>query len=255
MRQGDVTETKVANIFSYLRQQNLGCDFNLSNKQSADVVAFISMMEEKLLPALLHTWWIDSQAYVDVTRPWYAKASPFPLNLFVPGSRQKWANKRVFVGKGSENISETDVEAKIYKDARECLNNLAHKLGEKDYFFGNSPSSLDAVVFGYVAPLLKAPLNTNQLINHLKQCDNLGLHCSRILRLYFPLSEEEMEKKRKQEERKQKESENTKEFPNKKRNMILAGIFAATSMVTYAFLSGLISIEVIDQDPLKVDPH
>ena len=33
--------------------QNLGCDFNLSTKQSADVVAFISMMEEKLLPALV----------------------------------------------------------------------------------------------------------------------------------------------------------------------------------------------------------
>ena len=62
-----------------------------------------------------------------------------------------------------------------------------------------------------------------------------------------------MEKKRKQEEKKQKESENSKEFPNKKRNMILAGIFAASSMVTYAFISGLISIEVIDQDPLK-DP-
>ena len=53
-----------------------------------------------------------------------------------------------------------------------------------------SPSSLDAVVFGYVAPLLKAPLLSNQLIAHLKQCDNLSLHCSRILRLYFPLSEE-----------------------------------------------------------------
>ena len=35
--------------------QKLGCDFNLSNKQSADVVAFISMMEEKLLPALVVT--------------------------------------------------------------------------------------------------------------------------------------------------------------------------------------------------------
>ena len=63
----------------------------------------------------------------------------------------------------------------------------------------------------------------------------------------------DMEKKRKQEEKKQTETENSKEFPNKKRNMVLAGVFALTSMITYAFLSGLISIEVIDDDPLKVD--
>ena len=64
-----------------------------------------------------------------------------------------------------------------------------------------------------------------------------------------------MERKKKEEEKIQKESENSKEFPNKKRNMILAGIFAATSMLTYAFVSGLISVEVIEDDPIKVDPH
>ena len=65
----------------------------------------------------------------------------------------------------------------------------------------------------------------------------------------------EMERKRKVEEKKQKETDSNQEFPNRKRNMVLAGVFACTSMITYAFLSGLISIEVIDQDPLKVDPH
>ena len=45
-----VAELRTSTVFF---SQNLGCDFNLSNKQSADVVAFICMMEEKLLPALV----------------------------------------------------------------------------------------------------------------------------------------------------------------------------------------------------------
>ena len=38
------------------------------------------------------------------------------------------------------------------------------------------------------------------------------------------------------------------EFPNKKRNIILAGIVAMTAMVGYAFLNGLIQIEITDVD-------
>lgn len=54
-----------------------------------------------------------------------------------------------------------------------------------------SPSSLDALVFSYTAPLLKAPLNSNQLTNHLHSfCENLCLHTRRILREFFPLSQE-----------------------------------------------------------------
>ena len=81
----------------------------------------------------------------------------------------------------------------------------------------------------------------------------LGAAKELLMGHYFCFSD--MERKKKEEEKKHKESENTKEFPNKKRNMILAGIFAATSMLTYAFLSGLIRIEVMDDDPIKVDPH
>lgn len=49
------------------------------------------------------------------------------------------------------------------------------------------PSSLDALVFGYIAPLLKAPLSSNQLTTHLRRyCENLCTHCNRILQQFFP---------------------------------------------------------------------
>lgn len=39
----------------------------------------------------------------------------------------------------------------VYLDARECYNALAHKLGDQRYFFGDKPSSLDAIAFGHLA--------------------------------------------------------------------------------------------------------
>jgi hypothetical protein len=49
-----------------------------------------------------------------------------------------------------------------------------------------SPSSLDAVVFGHLAPLLNAKLPNAKLQQQLKSLDNLTLFCSNILLLYFP---------------------------------------------------------------------
>lgn len=54
------------------------------------------------------------------------------------------------------------------------------------------PSSLDALVFGALAPLLKVPFPVVILRNHFKGCSNLWSLCQRILDKYFPLSPEGM---------------------------------------------------------------
>ncbi|ESO88232.1 hypothetical protein LOTGIDRAFT_234567 [Lottia gigantea] len=248
MRHKKVTETKVTEIFSYLRKQNYGCDFNLSNKQSADAIAFSSMLEEKLLPAILHLWWVDNKTYSDFTRPWYAKVLPFPLNFFIPDQIQKKASMRVTLTKGGSNVTDSELEAKIYKEAKECMNYLAYRLGKQDYFFGNAPSSLDALVFGYLAPILKAPLPNNQLQNHLKMCDNLCSLCNNILQRYLPPDPEEVEKKKAEEKSKPQSTTEYSDFPHRRRNMILAAIFALSAMAGYALLSGLIHLQITDSD-------
>lgn len=47
------------------------------------------------------------------------------------------------------------------------------------------PTSLDAFVFGYLAPLYKAGLPSAQLQQHLKQLHNLCQFCTNILKNYF----------------------------------------------------------------------
>ena len=51
----------------------------------------------------------------------------------------------------------------VYKEAFNCLNMLDKRLGTKRFFFGNSPSTFDAVLYGYLGILLHAPLASTEL--------------------------------------------------------------------------------------------
>lgn len=78
-----------------------------------------------------------------------------------------------------------DVEAQIYRDAKECLNLLSNRLGTSQFFFGDTPSTLDAYVFGFLAPLYKVRFPKVHLQEHLKQLPNLCSLCDDILDSYF----------------------------------------------------------------------
>lgn len=180
------TVTEPTQILNFLRKQRFNADFELTAKQGADTMAYIALLEEKLRPALLHTFWVDAENYANLTRPWFTSHSPFPLNFFVPGRQASLALSRILLTKAeSPLLNITEVEGKIYSEAKECLNLLSHRLGNFNFFFGDTPTSLDAFVFGHIAPLIKAPLPSGQLQKHLNQLDNLCQFCNTILKNYF----------------------------------------------------------------------
>ncbi|XP_032484244.1 metaxin-3 isoform X2 [Phocoena sinus] len=124
----DSIVSQPAKILNFLRKQKYNADYELSAKQGADTLAYIALLEEKLLPAV------------------------------------------------------------IYRDAKECLNLLSNRLGTSQFFFGDTPSTLDAYVFGFLAPLYKVRFPKVQLQEHLKQLSNLCRFCDDILNSYFRLS-------------------------------------------------------------------
>ncbi|XP_059910189.1 metaxin-3 isoform X2 [Gadus macrocephalus] len=183
---GDSTVTEPADILNFLRKQRFNADYELTARQGADTMAYVALVEEKLRPALLHTFWVDAENYANLTRPWFASRSPFPLNFLVPSRHANNALCRILLSKVESPLySITEVEGKLYSDAKECLNLLSHRLGGDHYFFGNSPSSLDAFVFGFMAPLHKAALPSCPLQSHLRQLANLTGFIDNILAVYF----------------------------------------------------------------------
>lgn len=73
----------------------------------------------------------------------------------------------------------------IYSAAEKCLTALSIRLGDSEFFFGAHPTSLDATVYAYLAPLIKAPFPSNVLQNHAKACLNLYNFVNRISQRYF----------------------------------------------------------------------
>jgi len=72
-----------------------------------------------------------------------------------------------------------------------CVSVTVVVVGQRVWLLSHvRPTSLDAVVYGHLQPLLKAPLGNSALRTHLKACRNLVAYCQRISNEYFPLSPE-----------------------------------------------------------------
>ncbi|XP_028326573.1 metaxin-1a isoform X2 [Gouania willdenowi] len=246
------TLTRPADIIIHLRKQ-FNADYDLSAKEGADSLAFISLMEEKLVPALIYTFWVEPKNYVELTRSWYSEHMPFPLSLFLPGRMQRHQLDKLRLLREDASLEAGDeLEKELYRDAMECINLLSQRLGSQKFFFGDSPSSLDAYVFGHLAPLLKSRLPNAKLQQHLKSVENLTHFCSDILLLYFPRDARENSN--------QKPSSAAEaggdgdEVPYKRRKQLLSALFALGAMLSYAFLTGIVSIQH-QQGALLEPPH
>ncbi|XP_075418809.1 metaxin-1 isoform X2 [Tenrec ecaudatus] len=226
-------------IITHLQKQKYNADYDLSARQRADTLAFMSLLEEKLLPVLIHTFWVDTKNYVEVTRKWYAEAMPFPLNFFLPGrmQRQHMEHLQLLCGEPRPE-NEEELEKELYQEARECLTLLSQRLGSKKFFFGDAPASLDAFVFSCLALLLQTKLPSGKLQAHLRGLHNLCAYCSHILSLYFPWEGAEAPPPRPAPA-----GPDTEEEPYRRRSQVLSVLAGLAAMMGYALLSGIVSIQ------------
>jgi len=249
--------TDFVSVTKHLRSCNYSADYNLSSKQVAEANAFIQLMDEKLNPAMKYLMWVDTKNQLELTRPWYGEHLPFPLGLYYPNKFEQESVKLIesLYGQHSDNLeigNDTVVETSVYKGAEECLTILSNRLGEAHYMFGRSPSGLDAVMYGYLAPLLKAPFPNNALQNYLKNCSNLVKFVVRISQNYFPkIVKAYEEKSHEQEKSKQPKEDSANQstqapeeeaWPNERRNKVFAACAATTAMLGYAYTSGLVDV-------------
>lgn len=249
-------------VSKYLRSCNYSADYNLSPKQIAEANAFTQLIEEKLDPAWKYILWIDTKNHVEFTRVWYGKHLPFPLGLYYPNKYEKEAVKLIEslfaqYGEYDEIGNDTVVETAVYQRAQECLTLLSNRLGDNQYMFGRSPCSVDAVLYAYLAPLLKAPLPNNSLQNYLKNCKNLVQFVVRISNNYFPRVVKAFEEEQARQEKtttagnsstnnssssKRNTEEEDEEWPHQGRNKLIGAAVAVTAMAGYAYASGLVDV-------------
>ncbi|KAL4717110.1 hypothetical protein ACJJTC_016997 [Scirpophaga incertulas] len=227
MRDGRKVLSNFDEVVEHLKSLHYNTDVHLNTVQAAEVTAFTQYLRDKLYPAYQYAWWVDEKNYGEITRPTYAKALRIPFNFYYP-SRYQNAAKEMIDALYGEHTDLREIEKTIYSEAEKCLKTLSDRLGESEYFFGSRPSSFDATVFAYLAPLVKTPFPNATLSNHVKGIDNLSRFVARINQKNFRHVTDEYYKTNanKQSSGTQSDPE-AANFPNQTRNKIMAAIFAA----------------------------
>ncbi|KAK2579233.1 hypothetical protein KPH14_008202 [Odynerus spinipes] len=241
---------KVNDIIQYLNKLN----YNTSKSDSTEhgeIIAYSILLKDKLYPAMQFIWWLDQKNLNELIRPWYCQAVPFPFNYYYPSKFENQAKTMI------ETLCPTEdnmavIENKVYSEAQKCLTSLSIKLGDSKYFLGSSPTLLDAIVYSYLAPLLKTPLPNPPLQNHLMACTNLVKFVTRISQKYFRDEYQQYERIKAEENAKKNRKDSQTEFPNKRRNQILAGLFAVVAMVGYALLTGKLEVPIKDNKTINL---
>ena len=153
-------------------------DANLSESEKNDIVAWSSLVQHRLANAQIYNWWAESTNYDEVTSLVYSRVLSFPLNFFLPGRYKKSALAQLAAtGFADERVA--------YEEAARCYKALSIKLGDKQYMLGANPTSLDAVVFGFLATQFLPNLPQRKLHYLISQHSNLVDYINRILSTYF----------------------------------------------------------------------
>lgn len=162
-------------------------DRHLPNLQRAYSLALRRLIEENLYWSVVYSRWIEDKGWLEVKQEFFRHLRA-PLKWFVPSLARRSVKNQLFGhGIGRHNRNE------IYKIGMADLTALSEALGDKVYFFGDRPSSLDASAYGLLANILWTPIK-NPLKDWLQTLPNLIAFCHTVRdRYYLHLEERQLE--------------------------------------------------------------
>ena len=160
----------------------------LSASQRSDVLALTTLIETKLLPALLYATWCEPDAYSKHTRAAYGQSLDFPLNYWLPyvARRNMFDAYKYCLNDGQS----------LHDDACSVLDALTSRLLETPIYQGKDinflvssrPTSLDALAFTCLAHIKAAPVVYPSLRKKFNESSALRVYVSRISERYFSIS-------------------------------------------------------------------
>lgn len=109
-----------------------------------------------------------------------ASTMPIPLRWIVPGVLVRAFTKQLYargMGRHPEDV--------IIARGKADLDALSQLLGDKPYFLGDQPSSIDACICGFLGVTLYVE-GDNPLFRYAASRDNLMRYCERMRARYFP---------------------------------------------------------------------
>lgn len=228
--------TSYGDIVLYIRTLNYNLDCHLSAEECSQSLALSNYVLFKLKPVLEYIYWVDPPNYYKLTNAWYMKAVPFPFN-YLHVSRLKQKALALIKSSFPKETNMEIVREYLNRDAIECFSVLSTRLGNDEYFFGNTPSSLDVLVYSYIAPMIKVPFPSSELCHLISMWPSLQKFVNRMDSKYFPNLPNES-KFIAQEEKPQTSDEDVSYIA-----ITILTVSATSLMLGFAFTRGLISMK------------
>jgi glutathione S-transferase len=174
-------------IIEYLaKKHGKDLDAGLSAEQRGLTIAIRRMFEEHYHQAFEHQLFFGrggEQRTVEMLSSMPAIARPLVKAMFT-GALKKQLYARGVSRHGEETLIEM---GKADLDAASAL------LGDKKYFLGDEPHTVDACAFGFLATSIYVA-GDNPLFNHGAAKENLAAYCERMRARYFPETLEKLMK-------------------------------------------------------------
>ncbi|XP_062606994.1 metaxin-2-like isoform X2 [Saccostrea cucullata] len=156
--------------FAGLRGFSLNKD--LSETERSELRAYCAMVSSILGKA-------------EVTQTRVGSVHPWPLNWMIPMLKKSEVRSHLkSVGWADKSLEE------VLGEIKSCCQALSERLEQQKYFFGDSPTELDALVFGHLFSLLTTPLPVD-IAEYVNEFENLTNFCQRIEDKYFKEKEDD----------------------------------------------------------------
>ncbi|KAI9276523.1 hypothetical protein BY458DRAFT_505211 [Sporodiniella umbellata] len=291
LKDGPVWIAGIDRILTHLSKHRKDANAALSPEEKADSLAYAALATNNLFDSMLYTWYADSTNFIKTIRPTYAKLLSFPSNYMVPIQLKNSAQARL--SRYNVKITGDDIglpqnekeEMKellksgwhqMYRIVRETYGVLQAHLGDKDYMFGSLPTTLDCIVFGYLALHLYPDLPHKRLQYILtNEYPVLAQYCERVKSLLYPPGQQTLESSPSEdvpsfwktvannptqflssiktdfvsymgsEKEKKEKSQAQVDFERKRIWSIAGGV---TAMLAYIIYNGIISVESLNED-------
>lgn len=155
------------------RTRQIDPDHELTERQRAEAISLQRLFEHHFYFVMVHSRWIDPVGW-EATRPVFFSFLP-PGVRDIAAALIRRQVKRTLHEEGLGRHSQED----LYAMGRADLRAIAVLLGNRPYFFGDGPTTIDAVAYGFLANLFFVPVET-ELKRIGLEYDNLRLYCERL---------------------------------------------------------------------------
>lgn len=153
-------------------------DQPLTDEQRAISNLIVKSLDENFYWCIVHSRWVRDDTWPIIKQRFFGEM-PFPLAQIVPFVARRGV-KSALMKQGLSKHSDEE----ILVIAKDTLTSLSALLGDKRYMWGDNPTTLDAIVYAFVAQVTLIELD-NPLIRLGREYKNLVDYCQRIKQQYY----------------------------------------------------------------------